>query len=172
MSYLAKVNQDFGVNHICIPIEKLFGIKVHIFIRKDKYLIIESQSFFDNKEDEGNPVEIILFRSNKLNTFEEAIEIIKKLKYNNIQGCFQLEDDVETDQVEYYLEIFKGFSQVEFIINNCCVCQEAVKTKTDCNHYLCLSCADQIKPIKDDNGFNEIPCPICRENIVYDCNFG
>lgn len=166
------MNKEFGVNDIRIPIEKLFGIKVYVKIGKVKRLFIYSRTFL---YDEDNPDYVYtLFTSDKLNTFEEGIELIKKLKYNNIKGCFQLkeeEEDISIDETLYYYETFKEFNQIECNINNCCVCQELVETKTSCNHYICLHCAVKIIPIKNEYDFNETPCPICRKDISYGCNF-
>jgi len=45
-------------------------------------------------------------------------------------------------------------------IENCSVCIEPTKTKTNCDHTLCLVCWAKIK--------GEKRCPICREKIYYE----
>ena len=44
-------------------------------------------------------------------------------------------------------------------IDECCVCYEKTKLKTNCKHTLCLPCWNQLKEDK---------CPMCRGELIYD----
>lgn len=49
----------------------------------------------------------------------------------------------------------------------CSVCYEKTDTMTPCGHALCNRCWSKIEKIKDCDGDEETPCPLCRKNIYY-----
>lgn len=51
-------------------------------------------------------------------------------------------------------------------LEECSVCLEKTKTKTLCHHPLCFRCMFSLRP-QENNRFNIISCPICRENITH-----
>lgn len=169
MNMQTHYEQLFETDEIIeIPIKKLWGIKCTVFIN-EKVLSIHSDNFYDS---EDNCKNIRLFRQ-KLDSFEEAKSIIKNIKLDNYLGKFALKNN-NRDDVTYWSDVFKNDSHIEFIGHECCICfQKFTATQTNCGHALCLQCADQIKPIQDEDEDNEIiPCPLCRADITFGCNFG
>jgi hypothetical protein len=87
-------------------------------------------------------------------------KIVNSLRYDNKTG--KIEDGEESDN-QFFRELITNphisFKKEEA----CCVCSEFTKTKTYCNHTLCLICWSKIKSVEDVK-----PCPICREELFYE----
>ena len=97
-----------------------------------------------------------------------ALDDIKKLlptlHFNVFRGDFY-------NSISTYTAVSDFFDDVEGLIfsgDNCCVCREVkVITTTECNHYLCVPCYQQIKLVPDEDMGEKRPCPLCREHITY-----
>lgn len=154
------------------PIKKLWGIRCTVIIN-EKTLSIHSDTFY---EDEDCCRNIRLFKQ-KVNSFDEAKVILKNIKLDNYVGKFVLHNENKhLDDLNYWSEAFKDVSHISLVGDECCIClQKFTATQTTCGHTLCLQCADQIKPINEDECDDDtkiIPCPLCRCDITFDCNFG
>jgi hypothetical protein len=54
---------------------------------------------------------------------------------------------------------------IELDYQKCCCCLEITKTKTKCNHNLCIECWGKLPDIlnsDEDDSYKK--CPICRKN--------
>ena len=89
---------------------------------------------------------------------ESFKNIVNSLRYDNKTGKL---DENEEDN-----HFFRDLISNENITFNeeeaCPVCSEITKTKTQCNHTLCLVCWSKIKSVDDMK-----PCPICREPLYF-----
>lgn len=91
-----------------------------------------------------------------INAFKK---IVNSLRYNNKTG--KIEDGEENDN-QFFRDLISN-SNISFREEDqCCVCEEKTKTRTPCDHTLCLICWSKIKPVEDEK-----PCPICRESIYF-----
>ena len=96
---------------------------------------------------------------------------IKVMKFDRLNGVFV------TPEIEHPREAPHVCGNKE-ILNNvpcssnpeeCSVCLETTKTTTPCGHKLCVSCWCQIKtPV----GRRELPCPICRADLLQSKKIG
>ena len=94
-------------------------------------------------------------RENPVISVDEFLDAFKKivnnLKFDKIKGSI---DDEEQQDTKFFQEIITNphisFTNAE----NCSVCIEPTKTKTNCSHHLCLICWSKLK---------QKNCPLCRE---------
>ena len=96
-------------------------------------------------------------------TLDKMLEILPTLKFNKYNGIF-------TERMPIYTSIIDFFKDVEGLVlenQECCVCLEVTNTKTECDHYLCVPCFQQIPLVGDDEDEDEKErrCPLCREDI-------
>ena len=70
----------------------------------------------------------------------------------------------------------KSNDYIKKTYGTCCVCFDLTKTKTACNHPVCIDCWDKIKPYfcnECNYGYycdrgdtcGIVPCPICRQSV-------
>jgi len=78
--------------------------------------------------------------------------IINGLKFDKINGSI---NDEEQQDMKFFQEIITNPNISFATTEQCSVCMEETKTKTNCDHTLCLICWSKIK--------GEKRCPICRE---------
>jgi len=153
-----------------IPCELEFGIRkgywwIHIcdrdiyntsdFSTKNIYYSLSQLSDkntfkeFDEKA-EITPEIIQSFVNVILNTLET-------LKFSKVEGCFMLKSVCR--KIICQKMVFGKFMENENKDDSkCSVCFDYTKTKTPCNHVLCIPCWIQIK---------NKTCPMCRDNISY-----
>jgi hypothetical protein len=95
---------------------------------------------------------------------DEIKQLLPTLQFNILLGNFNPNDTT-------HLAVRNFFGDVEglqFSGNDCCVCQEVlVNTKTQCDHYICIPCYQQIKFVDDEEMGEKRPCPMCRGHISY-----
>jgi hypothetical protein len=92
-----------------------------------------------------------------INSFKK---IVNSLRYDNKTGKIE---DGEEDGEQFFRELITN-SNISFREDETCpVCMEPTKTKTSCDHTLCLICWSKIKPVNDVKS-----CPVCREVIYYE----
>ena len=100
--------------------------------------------------------------------------LIKDLKYNPMMCKFMPKDDFEMYQLVN--ERLKD-CQVVMHTEACAVCFEPTRGKTECNHTLCVPCADKIQSLAgeswiDDEENSGVPCcPLCREEGHFHISF-
>lgn len=91
-----------------------------------------------------------------LNTFKG---IINGLYFDRVKGAI---NDEEQDTTKFFQEIITNPNISFATVDNCTVCIEPTKTKSLCDHTLCLVCWSKIK-----SETNEKSCPICREILYF-----
>ena len=82
--------------------------------------------------------------------------ILDTLKYNALEGKFQLQHDPDWRLLES--------ESVKLRYEKCCVCLENIDIKTDCEHPLCIPCYDKLPLVKNKH---YTACPICRKKCFY-----
>jgi|UniRef100_A0A6C0AHF9 hypothetical protein len=82
--------------------------------------------------------------------------ILDTLKYNALEGKFQLQPDPDWRLLES--------ESVKLRYEKCCLCLENIDIKTNCEHALCIPCYDKIPLVKKQN---YTACPICRKKCFY-----
>lgn len=144
---------------IYVPIHKLHGIPVSVQIQQ-QILFIESDTFCDENGDS-----ISLYRK-PVKSVKEAIDIIKNLHLYNALGMFV--KDIPDATVSVWADMFEDCKHIEMVGDMCCVCHSPhIRTTTGCGHTICITCVHQIPKkhcCRDDT--YEIPCPMCREDIM------
>jgi hypothetical protein len=97
-------------------------------------------------------------------TLDKMLEILGTLKFNKYNGIFS------TETCDIYLSVNDFFKDVNGLVlqgGECSICLELINTKTECKHYLCVPCYQQINLVGNDEDEQERPCPMCREDINY-----
>lgn len=91
---------------------------------------------------------------------DALLELLPTLQFNLFNGNFY---PSTSNPVQLAIkDFFKDVKGLQFRGDECCVCLELVNTKTECKHYLCIPCYQQLKFVNDER-----PCPKCREDISY-----
>jgi hypothetical protein len=85
-------------------------------------------------------------------------KIVNSLRYDNRTG--KIDEDEENTQ--FFRDLISNENITFQEEESCSVCMEITKTKTQCNHSLCLICWSKIKSVEGDK-----PCPICREPLYF-----
>jgi len=66
------------------------------------------------------------------------------------------------------IDFFQDIESINCVGEECPICKEnIVATKTECGHYLCVPCFQNIKLIQDENHDEIRKCPFCRDHITY-----
>lgn len=95
---------------------------------------------------------------------------IKNLKIDN-NGEFEglIFKDIKNDVNEKNKPIKSiiGNDNVNFDLNDCCVCYEETEMITKCGHSICFKCSSKIEA-KEENDELMKKCPMCRTNFLED----
>jgi hypothetical protein len=148
------------------------NLKIHI-------VSITIDAGFKNYENSGdNP---ILYRRTKVskgdeklthaNLLEFSTKILTDIPLLKLQfgGDFEVHEPVNVAIHKGIDDIFGSIASSNVVVDcmkECCVCYEKTKTKTRCEHHLCNRCWSNIDMVGDEDE-EEMPCPLCRENIQY-----
>ena len=117
--------------------------------------------------------EAILEMEDYINALKKIHVILPLLKFNKYLGEFDIQGKENESQQEIeFLKVFLKNDNIKTCIEDCSVCYEATKTKTNCGHHLCYLCWENLPLVKnedEDDGevhfrFNQ-SCPICRAEI-------
>jgi hypothetical protein len=86
-------------------------------------------------------------------------EILSSLQFSIRNGIFLSKPSTIEAQIEFLQDIkFINFGE------ECSICKEhIINTKTECGHYLCVPCFQQIQLVE----YDKRPCPFCRDHITY-----
>lgn len=187
LNLVVKALSDDDTHWIAIelPIVKICGIRVDCMIKVRKFkkhpdaqaqvqllLFILSVAFYENENvccgDDKSVLYIEGYNEHD-NTLEEkvnqALETIKNLTFNKYIGHFEKRASNKLEWVDAWRELLSDHKHIEFVGGECCVCLCRTKTTTACNHHICYECADKIQVVDE-----EIPCPMCRQDITYGFN--
>ena len=164
---------------IILPIDAINGLPVvaKITIVPNLYNYLFFVDIDSNGIDVEDPVEILPLNFIMKLFYEISIEnavinndefvnsfkkIINSLRYDNKTG--KIEDGEESDN-QFFRDLISN-SNISFKEEEaCCVCEEKTKTRTSCDHVVCLICWSKIKSVEDEK-----PCPICREPLYFNKN--
>jgi len=157
---------------ILLPIQSINDLpiiaKIVIVPNTEKYLFfvdIDVNGVEMEEEDEILPlqllssffydIEIINPVINNDDFIDKFKKIVNGLKFDRVKGKLcDTEEDICLREIVTNANISFTF------VDNCVVCMEETKTKTSCDHSLCLVCWSKLK--------GEKRCPICREKIYYE----
>jgi hypothetical protein len=94
-----------------------------------------------------------------------------KIKFilSNLEYCHNLNTLTiypHNINLDLLLSIFEN-PNVEMCCDKCSVCLTITRNKTKCNHSLCFICWEQIKIQTNEADDDYLPCPLCREDIIY-----
>ena len=73
--------------------------------------------------------------------------------------------------------MFLSSDNLEMNLDKCCVCYDETSVLTNCNHHICIPCADKVLASNDTDNermdeesshddFKKRRCPICREGNI------
>jgi hypothetical protein len=154
-----------------VPIDSIDGVMCIAFIN-----ISNNHIYFTIKSDEvryvdGNGIEIyryIMRYENELSIdllsafSEKIIDVLKNGKLS-LYGNIETDDQIDNERITFQ-NIFVNIPNITFTATQeCCVCINHTLTKTPCNHILCHRCWFKLR----NNSEQEIPCPMCRQDIGY-----
>jgi len=102
-------------------------------------------------------------------------ELVISLRFDAYLGQFVSINDCDHQKVmSEFMELFTGIDTVSCKIPNdqCCICFENTRTKSKCNHSICMLCVSKIVPIPTNCEElecmeYEILCPICRADLLF-----
>ena len=86
------------------------------------------------------------------------LEFMGTLKFSKFEGRFISKKSIQKEALQKI--VFSDFMEKETSQEVCSVCLEPTKTRTACNHTLCIPCWQQVK---EENKV----CPLCRESISF-----
>ena len=93
---------------------------------------------------------------------------IQNLKFDVYSGMFVTKDKIST--IPTQIDFFSDIPSIKIVGEECPVCKDCIiNTNTNCSHYLCVPCFQDIKYVEseDDDGEQVKKCPICRDHITY-----
>jgi hypothetical protein len=94
---------------------------------------------------------------------KSMIEIIDTLQFNTITNKLCTPETVHLqNSISEFFTMSNAFVSPA---DKCCVCLNDTNYKTNCNHTICVPCADQIRVVESDYDLS-VPCPCCRANIL------
>ena len=103
-------------------------------------------------------------------------ELVISLRFDAYVGKFISINDCDRQKVmSEFMELFTGIDTISSKVqkdDKCCVCFENTRTKSCCQHTICLRCVAQIVPIPTNCEElecmeYEILCPICRADLLF-----
>jgi hypothetical protein len=149
-----------GTYITCYSYVEIDGLPVDILIEKknkgrykDVYLlkmkIVNDVIFLDNNDNKEE--ELLLLKSNEINTIENVLEYIEKIKkdYKLVDHTIFSPTEIEN------LKIKRTFFPIP-TDKNCSVCDEATVEYTVCKHPICFRCRYNCIAT------NKHTCPICN----------
>jgi hypothetical protein len=92
------------------------------------------------------------------------IETIDALQFNIMTNQLCTPETINLQNT--ISEFFTMSKAMVLSADQCCVCLNETNYKTNCNHTICVPCADQIKVVIDDDDCC-VFCPLCRSNIQH-----
>ena len=149
-------------------IKKIDNIPVNAYISVTKYnmqLIVESHHvkwaldygdemwrYYKSQKMNYSTVEECAFN------IKEFARMIETMRYNRLNSLLQLPSKIA--EVESIVSIFGGeTSNIELTCGKCAICHEQTYVTTECDHHVCVPCADQCIEISRNQR-----CPICRNS--------
>ena len=112
------------------------------------------------KNDENT---LIQFYTESINNIHDTI---KNIKFDKMEGKF-VEELNNIMEKEFEL-LFADCSNIKLTWDKCPCCFDETKTKTPCNHPMCIECWGklELKQEDDDDYYIQI-CPICKNDMPH-----
>ena len=93
----------------------------------------------------------------------KMLQIIPTLWFERFSGVFK-----KSTYIKPFPTLFQFGNTKVLDCSECVVCYEITKSKTPCNHTLCYKCNENIKTTGDKYETPYRPCPICRQNVLFE----
>jgi hypothetical protein len=105
----------------------------------------------------------------------DILTSLKKMKIDKVNGEFSVDERNTENKMD---ELYKAFvaefihhEPIVLLLNECCVCYTPTKTKTNCDHAVCLECISNLPTaphmeIGDSCITQRMRCPMCRQHIT------
>lgn len=184
-SYLKRTVKSNTNTHTALPIRTIDGIPVEVVFncesKRDQPNTLSYIACYIYLAPfiEYNMAEFVVRQFDESFTVEMGILLLLKklnsLRFDQQKGIFKTvhtrDGDEEPTITQTFMNLFKGFKNLELTTGECCVCFESTETTTSCNHQLCIACYSKLDNVKE--GWSEYSrrtthmksCPLCRQLI-------
>ncbi len=155
-----------------IPCQLFYGIRKGYW-----WFNIQDRDIFEDDNFQSNYCYINMCQCNNNRIFKEfnkdvditpeiieklvnvILEFLETLKFSKYEGSFLTQKSVQKETFQKM--VFHNYMEKDTKqIDVCPVCLEQTKTKTPCNHTLCIPCWQKIKQ-------ENKKCPLCRDSIGF-----
>jgi hypothetical protein len=166
-----KLTDKHKTEYIRIPIKTIDKVKVDVNLMVTHTAVILDitlDDIYENDSFDDVSLHRKLFNIDNKDFTKLAEYILVELNELRLDMKGNLINKKDIDDQILEQELLSGLDNIELDADECCVCNNLTKTKTICNHCVCYRCMTHIKKVKidgEDDDVNEIPCPICREDI-------
>lgn len=164
---IIKINDIPVTVKIIRPLWKKHSIVLHIesnFAYIDEGLRDRQEVIMLEKKYEKNDENtLIQFYTESINNIHDTI---KNIKFDKMEGKF-VEELNNIMEKEFEL-LFADCSNIKLTWDKCPCCFDETKTKTPCNHPMCIECWGklELKQEDDDDYYIQI-CPICKNDMPH-----
>lgn len=140
-----------------IPIFTIDNVSVVVVLQKmtNDAVLLRIQSFFSH-----STLFWIQF-SNDISLTKFFTETIHNLKYNKLLEKLQVE--LNNGIIHDLINLIPTNDNIQYDFGECSVCLDKTTSKTNCNHFICLSCETQLH-IKSVSTKTHKKCPMCRSS--------
>ena len=143
-----------------IPIKKIDGLRVDVDVLDDDDRYMFRIFAYGSIPPFGTSGGFIYrIESKKLDDLIKVIAVLKYCCDNLRYDIFNNKFTLSSSQVTNFLSLSGDLFACENVVldfDNCSVCHNPTLRETQCNHYLCIRCFQQLQREK---------CPICRKSL-------
>lgn len=184
-----------GNRTFCLPIKTFDTFKVQVFIEKLDpsprfYYAIHcvdiEQLDYSEMDENDRPDKMLYVLANSIRfagttgtystvaaSYEAVLEFLQTAHFNKFDGMYQVTEVDERNNAKVLCaKVLEGalFKRVKTNVSECCVCHEPTQTRTQCYHFVCVSCISQLD-CSFTNAGHMRKCPMCRADfgIVKSC---
>lgn len=93
--------------------------------------------------------------------FDNLKNYMSDIYHNKLTSRFANKSEDKLGMSLALSSIIKSNKKINITEHKCCVCYDKTDTVSQCKHYLCLECWENI----DDDDESNKPCPLCRETL-------
>jgi hypothetical protein len=99
------------------------------------------------------------------NFITEQFDFMRDCVFDRMTGKFVLPTEKEPTLCRFIAEFAKDKEHITSTVQECCVCYELTKTRTRCNHYVCVECWNNLNYVDNEEEQAEQPCPMCKTDL-------
>jgi hypothetical protein len=99
------------------------------------------------------------------NFITEQFDFMRDCVFDRMTGKFVLPTEKEPTLCRFIAEFAKDKEHITTTVRECCVCYELTKTRTRCNHYVCVECWNNLNYVDNEEERAEQPCPMCKADL-------